>query len=500
MRRPAIVLAALVLLIVLVRIPVLTEVPERDITTYAVIGQGLLEGRSLYADLWDHKPPGVHLVYAAAIAVTGQDARAIYLLSVLGSILGLFGVWSAARQFGDRDGWGALLAGLMWVGISGAFRLQGEMPNTELLSNGFLAFGFCGAVRLLDEEASLRRGLATGLLFAGASLFKHLLVVIPGALLVSAWIVAHQRRRHIARQGLLWLLTGSAVWACVVAWFMTQGNWRPFYEAVFEYNRYYGGSVGANLLASLHPSRLFPPEFQFAIPILAFSIAGALLDRQRWTKWIMLGTYLLASALIVALHPGPYSHYRIVLLVPLCVGFGWSVTSLTGLATPARRRLGKAIAIVVLVAVTVPELAALRVPGSQWAVKRFGQQFVVAAHLGTALGRQLPKTCDFYELGAETQLYFFSGREPPSGVFYSMPLESGPMSQPLQRRVVADLGRHDVCLLIVNSTVAIEGPLSSYIDSVFASSGRRITLNPGRWLELRPRRGERPRWLGVGVP
>ena len=62
---------AIIALIGLMRLPVLELVPDRDVTTYAVIGRGILEGRSLYSDLWDHKPPGIHVTYAAAIGLLG---------------------------------------------------------------------------------------------------------------------------------------------------------------------------------------------------------------------------------------------------------------------------------------------------------------------------------------------------------------------------------------------------------------------------------------------
>jgi hypothetical protein len=484
MKRPAFILGALALCLLLARIPVLTEVPERDIATYAVIGQGLLNGRSLYADLWDHKPPGVHLVYAAAIAMTGEDTRAIYLLSVLGSVFGLLGVWASARQFDGPDRSGAVWAGLMWLGVSGAFRLQGEMPNTELLANGFLALGFYRSLRLLDSEESLQSGLAAGLIFTGASLFKHLLVLIPAALLAVAWLVSRHRQRQILRQGLLWLIAGAAVWGCVAVWFILHGTWPTFYEAVFEYNRFYGGSIGRNLLDSLVIGRLFPPEFRFALPILAFIAVGVTLDRDRRRKWAMLGTYFLASALVVALHPGRYSHYRIVLLVPLCIGFGCAATSFITSISTVGRRVGNAIAAMVLMAVTVPELAALRLPGRLWAIERFGDQFTSAAQLGTFLGDHLPKNCTFFEFGSESQLYFYSRRDPPSGVFYSMPLEQGPLSRKLQHRVMTDLRRKNVCLLVVRNTARQPEPLRSYLLEHYTSTGIRVPLNPGRWLEL----------------
>ena len=40
------------------------EPARGDQAIYAVIGHELLKGRQLYADLWDHKPPAIHVTYA----------------------------------------------------------------------------------------------------------------------------------------------------------------------------------------------------------------------------------------------------------------------------------------------------------------------------------------------------------------------------------------------------------------------------------------------------
>jgi hypothetical protein len=41
------------------------------LTTYAVIAHEMLDGKQLYSDLWDHKPPGVHVTYAVAELLAG---------------------------------------------------------------------------------------------------------------------------------------------------------------------------------------------------------------------------------------------------------------------------------------------------------------------------------------------------------------------------------------------------------------------------------------------
>src|SRR5690349_11314852 len=67
----AAVLGALAVLIVLARWHTYSEPLERDITTYAVIAHQILEGKLLYTELFDHKPPAVHTTYAAAELIAG---------------------------------------------------------------------------------------------------------------------------------------------------------------------------------------------------------------------------------------------------------------------------------------------------------------------------------------------------------------------------------------------------------------------------------------------
>ena len=55
-------LVVLAVLFVLVRaLPILSDPLGRDQGTYLTIGQGLLEDKQLYRDLWDNTPPGIFI-------------------------------------------------------------------------------------------------------------------------------------------------------------------------------------------------------------------------------------------------------------------------------------------------------------------------------------------------------------------------------------------------------------------------------------------------------
>ena len=67
------------LLIILSRIQAYDGLLGVDTVTYAIMGNELLEGRALYSDLWDHKPPAIHLTFAAAQAMVGFGSQSFFL-------------------------------------------------------------------------------------------------------------------------------------------------------------------------------------------------------------------------------------------------------------------------------------------------------------------------------------------------------------------------------------------------------------------------------------
>lgn len=70
---PRLLLNAITIVIVLLyALPILTLPPGRDQGTYLEIGQSLIEGKRLYLDLWDNKPPGIFVIYAGIARVFGK--------------------------------------------------------------------------------------------------------------------------------------------------------------------------------------------------------------------------------------------------------------------------------------------------------------------------------------------------------------------------------------------------------------------------------------------
>jgi hypothetical protein len=452
--------------VLICRAPVLTSPIDRDIATYAIIGNGLLNGHRLYSQLWDHKPPAIHITYAGAIAALGERSFMIYCLSAAAAIIPLVGLSGAAVALSGSQKV-AFWTSAAWAATSGLLLLEGDMPNTEMFVNASVVIGVWIGLEAI-EKPSRRAPIVSGILFLVATLYKQIAVVVPLALiLVLLARPGKAGRAWVIRTGLMWLTVGIAGWCLVASYFAVTGRAADFYEAVFKYNQFYAGSMQRNVLHGLRPDKLFPSYFNFAGLLLGLFIAGSAAARSwRHRGWWLLGAYLVAGAVMVALPGRSFPHYWLLFLPPLCLAFGWGVDAVA-LAQPRLTWVSRAVATGVLIAIALPDAVLLVLPASRRVAYQGHGDLETIRRVARGIRGSLPASCDFFEVGSETQLYFYAGRQPPSDVFYFLPLQGGPVAGKLEARVMRDLQEKPPCLMVVNSSVVVPGQMRKFIEAKY---------------------------------
>ncbi len=241
----------LLLLLLLARVPSLVQPAGADQGLYAYIGQRILVGDVPYVHAWDQKPPGVHLAYAALIAlwphesfVAGADlvvaaATALALLA-LGTRLAspATGVLAAAIF---------LLLGNPALGRLGGVRVRGQCEV-------FIALAVAGALLLLVRGREHRtpahtgRLVGAGVLLGIAILFKYNAAAYALPLLVAAAAMRLERTGGVTRAALAGdaarLAAGAAAPVVIVAgWLWASGALDAAYRATILYNLHYSGET-----------------------------------------------------------------------------------------------------------------------------------------------------------------------------------------------------------------------------------------------------------------
>ena len=451
-------LLGLCTLIFFLRLHTYEEPLERDLTTYAVIAHEMLNGKNLYSDLWDHKPPAIHVTYATAELIAGYGRDSIFLMNVVAAFATLFACYLAGSANGRGPASG-LVAAALWTLASGDLAIEGNQPNTEIFLNALLATAFAFFAR--SEKTNLGKGgaLLVGLFFAAASLYKQI-VVVQAALLAIAYLAtspAEARKKAIADVCLI-VLVGAITWALVFGYFFAQGRGQAFIDAVFIYNRFYPGLIRHTLN---HAPVSWTISMGALAVLLSFGILsgvgivlGLIFGPRR--GWILLLAFVIATHIAVRLPGWCFPHYYQLWLPPLAIGAGWAVALLRRTLPLRFSWLSYSVAGISVAILITLEVPYYRLPAKAWSVAKYGDIFVETEQLATRIDKLLPPGATFYEWGNETGLYFTTGRRPPSGIIFAYPLQAGPIAAQLSHRLLGDLQRDKPDLVIAaNETLRI---------------------------------------------
>lgn len=309
---------------------------ETDECNYAYIGERLLNGEKLYADVWDHQPPAVYVLFAGVIALFGSSDVVFRMLATafsLGSLALIYGI--LAKRISR---WPAFVGALAFALTSSDPGMAGEGCNREIYMNTLTLAAFAlllTASRPGETPASSapsnRRLLVSGALIGLASLFKT--VAAAQWFFLAIWLFGVSLRHwggvRSAATRIVWFAMGPAlVWSVTALYFAWTGRWSAFMEAVFGYNLSYSGlneGVWGRAMGFFTPRF---PVFAATAPIWFGGLLGGVWLALRWVwrrhdlRWTRrchndgaLLCYLLGSFLAVCL-PGLYWHHYYYLLLP----------------------------------------------------------------------------------------------------------------------------------------------------------------------------------------
>jgi hypothetical protein len=427
---------------------------ERDIAAYAVAGRELLEGRSLYSDIWDHKPPGIHLVFAGATMLVGPGAPGVLLINVFLSVVVAGGLMYAGDRAAGTSG--AIVSGLLWAIVGSDLGLQANQPNVELALNACLAWALAAS---LGDRQRLTRVSAwvTGATTACGLILKTV-IAAPLGFLAAVDICDRWRKRGAPRAigyGVRWLTAVMLVLVPIIAWCVHRAGPEAVWDALIGYNlAYTRGDLLTNLLGVIRIDAHLPTNTVVLLGLLASpGIIGLLALDPRGRRRILVA---LAGSVLAIAAPGRFHpHYYQLLLPPMIVAGAIGVAHLLG--QPGVKRL---VAIGGLAVLGTIQLQNYLYSPDDWSREKYGEVFLDERRLADYLKPRLEPGQYFWQLAPQPGLYLLTETVPASGVIYDFPLLPGsPLRDQLAARVVADLAEHRPEFIVVRKLGGDRGVL-----------------------------------------
>lgn len=419
---------------------------ERDEGAYAVMADGLGRGEIPYVYAFDHKPPGVYYIYWAAFKLFGHSIASPRMMACLGILAACFLVGMIAFRINRST-----LSGIVSIivfGVSSVLPfLGGAGSNTEVFT---LPFSMAALLCILRAAAGWRFGYFwAGLLFGTASLIKQ-----PAALIavftVTGVCVAYRERWSDALRGILLCFFGGLVAVgTVFMFYYFVGDFRVFWSCFYEYNASYAQMVSwtEGLRSGIEMAGRFLDADKILLlfgitGILWFSVFGNIKSKEG----VVLLFFMAGCAASVSLGLQFYGHYFIFLLPVLALGMGLIIGYFAEVIPN-----GIVMALLFFVAFLQGYISVWKMTpvgmhrriyaGSDW----FVRTLVVGDYLRTAGG-----SGSLYVMGADPEIYWYSGLKPVSRYIYSYPIDiEHPHRAEFRQELISDFVRNRPDWLVV---------------------------------------------------
>ncbi len=290
---------------------------------YLLVGDRLWSGATPYLDIWDRKPIGLFLLYAAIRALPGDGILAYQLVATGFAATTALIVDRAARRVGASPA-GAVAAGaayLVWLSALG-----GRGGQSPVFYNLFVAMAALVALHLPLRAAAGRQWaiLAWGAfacLLGGIAIQLKYTPAIEGVYIGIVHLVFLRRAgagwRRVALAGLCWAACGLAPTLGAIVWYRLLGTQ--------AFAAFWFANVTSIGLRAGYPADQLAMRLLGIGAILSPLIASAALGwrRRDWSPETAIAAGWIGAALVGFLAIGTFfDHYALPLLAPLAVTAG----------------------------------------------------------------------------------------------------------------------------------------------------------------------------------
>jgi len=202
------------------------ELPlNRDEGAYAYMATRFFDSDFvLYKDAFDHKPPGIHLLYWVGFQIFGESELSVRTLSFINSvastliIIKILEIVKVKKKF--------LLVSFYML-MANSFVLEGLVANTEMFMVTFLVLSL---LLIIQKKLYFLAGVLAGLSF----LIKPVAFTNIGVLVISLFFLKSKFLAFVK------FVVGVVVpVAAVFMYFYLRGVWSVFWESVVVFNLSY---------------------------------------------------------------------------------------------------------------------------------------------------------------------------------------------------------------------------------------------------------------------
>lgn len=293
---------------------------DLDEQFYLLVADRMLHGSLVYVDIWDRKPIGLFLIFAAARLLGGDGVIQYQIVATLFVCATCYFMWRIAQRYVNQ--WQAIFPALLYI-----FWLElyfGGAGQVGVFYNLCTIVAIWLALRAKDQDdikLTSRIGFLAMVMFGIGIQIKY--TIIPEGMYVGSYLIFclyQQGTSYVRLAAIAFLFCLGALLPTMIVcvYYLLNGHFSEFYFANFVSIFLRGALVGSFV------SRSLEAIFITAVPLIASAIVGLFLSRLRIfgsgrSDFRFLVGWLTAAAVGFSMIGNFYIHYFVSLLLPLCM-------------------------------------------------------------------------------------------------------------------------------------------------------------------------------------
>lgn len=289
-------------LFILLRLPSLIE-PHwyGDEGIYQVIGRALIDGKVLYKEIWDNKPPLLYVIYAIA----GGNLYIVKLLSLLSGTLSVIVFFLFSKKLFKKSV-AIYFSTFVYTILFATPVIEGNIANAE----NFMLLPIVGASYLLysfTENNKKNYLIISGFLLSIAFAIKIVAIFDFAAFLLFLYLVKGQNHKKLTHFLRYFIMPFASIMAFFMIYFFAVGAFPDFLNGVFFQNiSYVGEQYGA----------IFPQGILIIKTVILLVFCGLVIFfRKRFDdRSLFIYIWIIFALYSAFFSYRPYTHYLLVIL------------------------------------------------------------------------------------------------------------------------------------------------------------------------------------------
>jgi len=299
-----------------------------DESVYFLMSCSILEGQIPYTMLWDHKPPGIYILFSLAQILFGKSIFSIRLIACIAVSITCYLLYLMGEIFDKNDTKVGLFAAIFYAVMS--LYNGGLASNIEIMLAPFVTLAFYLLLKNREgvEIKSLRL-LLIGLLHGIALQFKYVVIFDFVAILIIVGLDLYLKNRgnikpfmlKLLRSYIILLVGPVLLFVVVFLYFLLNRHFNEYFYANFTANLIYSKETVFSLIKILLALKNQVTSFFILWGCLMFTpfylVLSKKSSKEEKIKLVYLLIWFLLGFLGACFTKRFYGHYFLEPLPPL---------------------------------------------------------------------------------------------------------------------------------------------------------------------------------------